>query len=131
MNFAIRSFCFLAAFLLLSGCLSTVETAKGHPYDGVWSGQLSLSIGNTTCMRRENMIIEVLDSEISGKTRDQKYKSSFDGIVSASGDVVNGLIDLGTKNRNALFTGVFAENTANGEWQSKYCKGVWDLRKVR
>ena len=121
-------------FLILSACISTdsfISEAEPEKFDGVWSGLITLSIGDQTCMRRENFMLRISQGQIAGKTRDIKYKTNFKGIIGDDGTVINGAIELGTLTRNSDFQGSFSEKDASGTWQSKRCKGKWTLRKIQ
>lgn len=123
-----------ASFAALVGCLSTddfVSEPTPEKFDGVWSGLITLSLGDDSCMRRENFILRITEGRIEGKTRDIKYKTRIIGDVEESGSILNGEFLLGTVQRNAEMTGQFDLKNASGEWKSKRCKGKWSLRRIQ
>ena len=128
----LKKFLYIGAILAVGACSSSsVEKAEGHPYDGVWLGNLALSIGNTTCLRRENFTLTIEYSNISGRMKKIKYNTSFKGEIDKDGQFVNAKILLGTEKRDAVFLGSLEGATGQGTWKSQYCSGKWSLRKLR
>lgn len=125
----------LAGTLLLSACGGGEDPLKtrnnDYPFDGMWSGLISLNIGDDSCMRREKFVIRVQEGRITGKTRNIKYKTEIEGFVEDDGTIDQGLFVLGTKFRDAEMVGKFEGNEARGTWESRRCKGSWELRHVR
>lgn len=123
-----------ASFALLAGCVSTddfVIESEPEKFDGVWSGLITLSLGDDSCLRRENFILRITGSRMEGKTRDIKYKTEILGDVEDDGTITNGEFLLGTNQRNAEMTGSFDIKNGSGEWKSKRCKGKWNLRRIQ
>lgn len=119
---------------MLIGCVTTedfVSEPKPEKFDGVWSGLITLSLGDDSCMRRENFILRITEGRIEGKTRDIKYKTQIVGDVEEDGSISNGEFLLGTVQRNAEMFGQFDLKNASGEWKSKRCKGKWTLRRIQ
>ncbi|WP_420549989.1 hypothetical protein [Curvivirga sp.] len=124
-----KKVCAIAFATILAACSAT--GGAGNAYDGVWSGLITLNIGDETCMRRENFIVKIEHGYMTGKTRTIKYKTKITGGIDENGDVEYGEFDLGTVARDAVMTGKFEGKEAAGEWQSKRCKGKWTLRRIQ
>ncbi|MDF1749857.1 MAG: hypothetical protein P1V34_13380 [Alphaproteobacteria bacterium] len=124
---------FMTAMVALAACDATrLFTPTSTEFDGAWVGQLSVSLRQPECaITRGGLRVKVENGQIYGDVRLAVRRGTFTGVVAEDGTIagvklqgVQGAVD-------AEFTGTFLKNTASGEWTQKYCRGEWELKKLR
>lgn len=118
--------------LVLSGCQSLASLAGGTPdYDGTWAGRFQFSSGESGCLKRAGVRVEIGNGDVDGDVSwfNLDRRSGMTGVVKEGGKFV-GSASKGT-DRYAELDGVFSERTAEGNWKSSRCRGTWTLRKIR
>ncbi|MAO93064.1 MAG: hypothetical protein CMM81_16185 [Rhodospirillales bacterium] len=121
------------ALIGLAACDATrLFTPTSTEFDGAWVGQLSVSLRTEDCyIARGGLRVKVENGQLYGELRLPLGRGNFTGTVAEDGTVA-GIKLTGVQGAtDAEFTGTFQKNTAQGEWTHKYCRGEWELKKLR
>lgn len=122
----------ICAVTLLAGCSSApVMPFGGDPtYDGVWRGRILFTLGESSCPRRGNLVVDINGGFMDGEVR---WADGSDARFQAV--IKDGVIDRGQVRRGgnefAQVSGSFAERVAEGRFDGKRCNGTWSLQKIR
>ena len=126
----------LAAALALAGCVGErIVFGAGSPkYDGAWVGQFSLSVRTEGCrLTRGGLRVTIAEGTLDGKLRQPDRLARFSGVVTEDGTLDGAYIPGEYDSEDADLTGRFDAEAgrADGTWQSEYCRGRWNLRRIR
>ncbi len=123
----------VVALMGVAACDATrLFTPTSTEFDGAWVGQLSVSLRTADCyIARGGLRVKVENGQLYGDLRLPVGRGSFTGTVAEDGTVAGVKLTGVQGATDAEFTGTFQKNTAQGEWTHKYCRGEWDLKKLR
>jgi hypothetical protein len=124
---------FAVALFGLAACDATrLFTPTSTEFDGAWVGQLSVSLRTEDCyISRGGLRVKVENGQLYGQVRLTAGRGSFTGTVAKDGTVAGVKLTGVQGAADAEFTGTFQKNTAQGEWTHKFCRGEWELKKLR
>ena len=121
-----------AASLTLSACISPVlQRGNSAEWDGVWSGRMTLSIGEKTCPRRTPLTADISNGAVDGNSKFENLAAKFVGYLDEAGQLNNGELQMSKSYYNFDMSGSFDGEKASGVWQNRRCKGKWEMRRVR
>ena len=105
---------------------------KGEPgpWDGRWAGRMLFSSGESGCVRRGSMRVEISGGDLTGTVRSSGADFGVRGEVLESGEIYKGLLTRHNKPAAEL-TGTFQENEFKGRWTDvdNRCRGTVALRR--
>lgn len=126
----------LIGLLALSAC-DTVQGAKlftptSTQYDGAWIGLMTLGLRQPECrLRRGGLRIRIDGGQMQGQARFDTTAGEFEGVVDKDGSIRYATLTGQYAKDDVEFSGTFSEDTAEGTWQNKVCRGEWTLKKAR
>ncbi len=122
----------LVLVLVLAGC-DTDNLFQGEPgpHDGRWAGRLLFSAGESGCVRRGAVRVEVASSDVTGTVRGSGTDFGVRGQVQEDGSLYKGMLTRHNQPA-AEVTGTFAEGEFDGRWKDLdgRCRGTIELRQV-
>ena len=124
--------CLAALLIVLAGC-DTDDLFQGEPteFDGRWAGRLLFSAGESGCVRRGAVRVEIAGGDMTGSVRGSGTDFGLRGEVLETGELYKGLLTRHNKPA-AEVTGTFAQGEFDGRWSDLdgRCRGTIELRQV-